>query len=397
MATAGDSHPLHLDEYELDGAVLSVTALIYLTECEGGPTRFPRAEPALHVPPRPGRVIVWLDLTEDGAPDQASLHGVGPVTGGTRVTLNWFVYATPEELVAASGQPGTLLESFRPSPALAATRILTCVIDEGTPDTTRASLRRGCASRGVRYVEVRGSGLDPGVPPLEPGSLLYRPATTWASMRAERQLWQPGVATFYRSPAGPFVIHTEQWLALARAGLSTPASLRLGRTDDAFLRDAVEALGGLPVIVRVDSGEGGVGVLRADTFQALRSLSQLLVSQGHAARLAAWVPDAMHWRVVVVGERAVTAYRNPVRRDDFRSEPSDSPDDYGLAPPPDMEELAVRASHVAGSAFAGVDILEHPSGRLYVLEANSPCYFPQAEDHGKADVAGAMVDWLLRQ
>ena len=395
-ATAGDSHPLHLDEYVIDGAMLAVTALVFLTDCEGGPTRFPHAEPPLHVAPKAGRVVVWVNLTPDGGTDPTTRHAVGPVMGGKRVTLNWFVYATPAEVAAAAaGGTGALIEAFSPSPALTGDRTLTCVIDSGTPSTTRDSLRRGCASRGVRYVEVSGGSVDPREPPLEPGALLYRPATTWAAMRAERQLWQPGVSTFYRSEAGPFVVHTEQWMALARAGLPTPASLRLGRTDDAFLREAVEALGGLPLIVRLDDGEGGVGVLRADSFAALRSLAELLVSRGHAARLAAFVPDAMHWRLVVVGERVVAAYRNPVRHDDFRSEPSGSPDDYGLTPPADMAALAVRASHVAGSAFAGVDVLEHPSGRLYVLEANSPCYFPQAETWGKADVAGAMVDHLI--
>ena len=43
-----------------------------------------------------------------------------------------------------------------------------------------------------------------------------------------------------------------------------------------------------------------------------------------------------------------------------------------------------------------VDVLEHPSGRLYLLEANSPCYFPQAEEYG-ADVAGALLEYLLSQ
>lgn len=398
VATEGDSHPLHVDDYEIAGARLAVSVLVYLTASEGGPTRFPRAEPSLHVAPRPGRVVVWVNLLPDGGPDPAATHAIGPVIGGRRVTLNWFIYATPEALVAATGAGrGALIEAWSPSPALTADRAFTCVVEPSTPDTTRASLRRACAARGLRYVEIEGASLDPREPPLDPGSLLFRPATSWAAIRAERQLWQPGVVTFHASEAGPFAVYAEQWLALARAGLPTPASLRLGRTDDAFLRDAVEHLGGFPLIVRLDDGEGGVGVLRADSFPALRSLAELLVSRGHVARLAAYVPDAMHWRLVVVGDRVVSAYRNPVRKDDFRSEPSGSPDDYGLTPDADMAAIAVRAARVAGTHFAGVDVIEHPSGRLYVLEANFPCYFPQAESWGLADVGGAMVDWLLER
>jgi hypothetical protein len=275
--------------------------------------------------------------------------------------------------------------------------ILTVVIDESLPLNTRTSLRRAAASAGLGHREVLGSTLDPRVPPLEPGSLLFRPATAHSAFRAERQLWRPGVATLYASPAGPYALHIEQWSAFSRADLPTPRSIRLASADARFLEEVVEWLGGFPVVVRVDSGEGGEGVVLAESMRALSGLADLFVSQGLAGRLVSFIPDAMHWRLVVVGDRVVTAYKNPTRPNDFRSEPSDQRADYGLTPPPEMAALAVRATAVAGTYFAGVDVLEHPSGRLYVLEANFPCYFPQAESYGAADVSGALVAFLLAQ
>ena len=66
-----------------------------------------------------------------------------------------------------------------------------------------------------------------------------------------------------------------------------------------------------------------------------------------------------------------------------------------MATPPDgLEELAVRAVHSIRREFGGVDVLEHPSGRLYLLEANFPCYFGQAQDVIGVDIAGAMVEEL---
>ena len=38
-----------------------------------------------------------------------------------------------------------------------------------------------------------------------------------------------------------------------------------------------------------------------------------------------------------------------------------------------------------------------PRRRLYLLEANFPCYYAQAQLKGGVDVAGAMVDYLLSQ
>ena len=82
--------------------------------------------------------------------------------------------------------------------------------------------------------------------------------------------------------------------------------------------------------------------------------------------------------------------------DKVACEPADNAEDYGLTAPAEMQALAVAASRVAGSEFVGVDVIEHlPTGRLYLLEANFPCYFPQAEEFGLADVSGAMLDHLI--
>ncbi|MCB9730757.1 MAG: 2OG-Fe(II) oxygenase [Deltaproteobacteria bacterium] len=400
-AGRGHFHPLHLDTYSRGDAALVATAIVYLSGCEGGVTRFPSAEPSLSVAPAPGRVAVWLNVRADGTPEAAARHAIAPILDGERTTLAWFVYASAPALAAAwesahAAPPGELrpllLDLPRPEPLRGE---LTVITDHGLPDTTLDSLRRAAAAARVGYREVQASSLDPRVPPLEPGAMLFRPATTMASFRAERQLWRPGVATVHATPAGPFALHVEQWTAFARAGLPTPRSLRLERADHEFLAEAVEWLGGFPVVVRVDSGEGGDGVLLAESMPALRGLADLFVSRGMGGRMATFVPGAMHWRLIVVGGQVVTAYRNPTRDADFRSEPSSDPADYGLEPSAEMADLAVRATAVAGVCFAGVDVLEHPSGRLYLLEANFPCYFPQGEAFGAADVSGALIAFLL--
>lgn len=400
-AGRGDFHPLHLDTYAHGDAALVATAIVYLSDCEGGTTRFPKAEPSLSVTPAAGRVSLWFNVRADGTPDEAATHAIAPIRGGERVTLAWFVYASAEALAAAwesaaAAPPAStrplLLELPRPEPLRGD---LTVITEHGLPASTLDSLRRAAAAARVGYREVLAASLDPRVPPLEPGALLFRPATSMAAFRAERQLWRPGVATVYATPAGPFALHVEQWTAFARAGLPTPRTLRLERADAEFLSDAVEWLGGFPVVVRVDSGEGGDGVLLAESMRALRGLADLFVSRGLGGRMATFVPDATHWRLIVVGDRVVTAYRNPTRAGDFRSEPASDPADYGLSPAPEMADLAIRAAAVSGTHFAGVDVLEHPSGRLYLLEANFPCYFPQAESFGAADVSGAIVSFLL--
>jgi glutathione synthase/RimK-type ligase-like ATP-grasp enzyme len=62
-----------------------------------------------------------------------------------------------------------------------------------------------------------------------------------------------------------------------------------------------------------------------------------------------------------------------------------------------LKETAVAAVRALANEFGAVDILEHPSGCLYVLESNQACYFASAQSPLGTDVSGAMVEYLLRK
>jgi glutathione synthase/RimK-type ligase-like ATP-grasp enzyme len=139
----------------------------------------------------------------------------------------------------------------------------------------------------------------------------------------------------------------------------------------------------------------GVGTMRADSPPALKSLLDWLLAVGYAPLLATYVDDAVHWRITVIGERGVGCYRNVTDPGDFRTSATLDPAHYAAEPPPALGALAIAATRALRLEFAGVDILEHPSGRLYVLEANFPCYFAQAQQAIGVDIAGAMLDHLM--
>lgn len=268
-------------------------------------------------------------------------------------------------------------------------------IDDGVPEETPRLLRAACASRGVEFVSVDPRGFDfSNATPLGAGDLLYRPAVSAVAMRAEQHLYSPDVASFYADPAGPFFPYTNYPLLFDRAGLPCPRSIPLLSRDRATLRRHVATLGGLPVVVKLGGGSRGIGTMRADSFATLFSLLDVLVTQGQVPSLLAYVPDAVHWRVTVVGARAVAMYRNVTDPDDFRTSASTDPRDFTADPPAAIADLAIRAVAAQRLEFGGVDILEHESGRLYLLEANFPCYFAQAETVAGIGVAAAMVDHL---
>lgn len=272
---------------------------------------------------------------------------------------------------------------------------LVCVEDD-TPEITLDYLAEACAARGVEFVRIDAGRFefDP-QEGLADGDMLYRAGISGRAIRVEQQLLHPGVATFYAEPLGAFWGPINYPLLFQQIGLPMPRTLPMETADRAALERAVTWLGGYPVVVKVLGGSRGVGVLRADGPTALYALADLLLADGRTPFMSAYVDPADHWRVTVVGERAVAAYLNPREPGDFRTYGSERPEDFLAEPPADLAELALAAAQATRVELAGVDILRHESGRLYVLEANFPCYFAQAQEFGGVDVAGAMVEHLM--
>lgn len=269
-------------------------------------------------------------------------------------------------------------------------------VDVDVPDETISLVDDACRARGIGFVVVDALAYDfePGAR-AAPGDLVYRPAVSGHAQDVEQHLIGPGVGTFYPTLDDVWFATTNPVGRFASAGVPVPRSVVCATTDRTRLAGYVDRLGGLPVVVKVGGMEGGVGVMLAETVPQLHALVDYLVHEGTMPRLLAFVPDAIHWRLVVVGDRVVASYRNPVPGGDFRSTAPDDPADYAAEPPPAAVDAALLATRAIRREHAGCDVLVHPSGRVYLLEANFPCYFPQAQLATGVDVAGAMVDHLL--
>ena len=269
-------------------------------------------------------------------------------------------------------------------------------IDDRVPRETIDLLADACHARRVELVEIDARALDYSRPtPLQAGDMLYRPAVSLAAIRAEQFLYTDDVATFYAEPQSLFFAPSSAPLLFERAGLPVPRTVPCATADRALLRRYVDHLGGVPVVVKVAGGEGGVGVMLAESLAGLFALVDHLVDRGQQPWLAAYVPDALHWRVLVVGDAAIAAYRNPLDTDDFRSVASNAPEDVFTDVDDRFAAVACAAVRALRVECGGVDILAHASGRHYLLEANFPCYFAHAQRVAGVDVAGRMVDFLL--
>ncbi|MFN0096414.1 MAG: RimK family alpha-L-glutamate ligase [Dehalococcoidia bacterium] len=273
-----------------------------------------------------------------------------------------------------------------------------CITDRSVPEESTRLLREACTARGIPFDEIFAYefDFDPDYE-LQTGDMLYKTAVAMAAGRVEQFLVDERVATFYDSPSRVYFdcMNSSSWMD--RAGVPVPRAFHCHSMDRDAIRRTVDRLGGLPIVIKTPGGEGGVGTMVADTYPVLFSLLDYILGRGTTPQLIAYVPGAMHWRVVVVGKKGVAAYPNPEREADFRSTPSGDSADYTASPDVALEATAVSAVKALGMEFGGVDVLWHPSGRMYVLEVNMPCYYPQAQLMAGIDVAGAMVGYLARK
>ncbi|MCX6598875.1 MAG: hypothetical protein NTV70_21180 [Acidobacteria bacterium] len=270
---------------------------------------------------------------------------------------------------------------------------LVCINDRVPPETP-GLLSTACRKRGVEYLELDALAFDFDPARIcEPGDMLFRPAVSGAAMRVEQFVTAPDTATFYRDSMGCFFPPTGSQMLFARQGIDVPRFVYLHHAGRDFIRHWVEQLGGFPVVAKVGGWSRGVGVVRLDSMAGLFSFVDYALANGHQPMLMSFIADAEHWRVVVVGERAVAAYRNTTDTDDFRTYAEDRPEAFVEAPP-EAVRLACQAVAAERLEFGGVDVLMHPSGRGYVLESNFPCYFAHAQLVAGIDIAGAMVEHL---
>ena len=256
-------------------------------------------------------------------------------------------------------------------------------------EETNKVLVEACARRGVEPVivapeeYVASARYTP-----RHGDLLYRAATGIAADRIEKQLWQPGMATFYETP---FFECTAQSLWLDREGLPMPRTVHTLPKDRRTIEKLVKTLGGFPVVVKVPGWEGGQGVIRVDSLPALFSLLDYVPP---SAVMMEYFEHVVAYRLVVLGRRVIATEARHPGAFDFRS------NSLGgiigrIRAPVRLTRIAVAAARALRLEFGGADLLEDSRGRLRLAELNFPCYFADQQRDSGIDIAGKMLDYLL--
>ena len=224
--------------------------------------------------------------------------------------------------------------------------------------------------------------------------------------RIGHSITQHGVAVLrHIEQLGIWTANTGQGIIQSRDKLNASQILarnRLPVPKTVYVRDildveqAIDTVGGLPVVVKVTQGTQGDGVFLRHTAFEVRNLVQGLLMTGKAVLVQEYIAEShgKDIRALVVGDKVVACMRRRARGREFRSnfhlngtvERVDLPEGYA--------EAACRAARVLGLNIAGVDLLEGNNGPL-VLEVNSSPGLEGIEKASGVNVAGAIVDYVM--
>ena len=187
-------------------------------------------------------------------------------------------------------------------------------------------------------------------------------------------------------------LHASQILARNRIPVPRTVYVR----DILDIEQAIDIVGGLPVVVKVTQGTQGDGVFLRHTAFEVRNLVQGLLMTGKSVLVQEYIAEShgKDIRALVVGDRVVACMRRRARGREFRSNYHLNGTVENVDLPPRYAEAACRAARVLGLNIAGVDLLEGNDGPL-VLEVNSSPGLEGIEKARGVNVAGAIVDYVM--
>ncbi|MCA9932955.1 MAG: RimK family alpha-L-glutamate ligase [Ardenticatenaceae bacterium] len=177
------------------------------------------------------------------------------------------------------------------------------------------------------------------------------------------------------------------------AELPVPKTAVISQPEGLFT--AIQAVGGLPVVLKATRGTQGQEVLLAHNLTTADQVVTRLRRLGRQVLVQEFIAEAAgkDVRVIVVGGRCVAAMERTATAGDFRANLHRGGTAVSIEPTPDMRALAVRAAQIHGLHVAGVDMLQSERGPL-LLEINSSPGLEGIEQATGVDVAGEIVQFL---
>ncbi len=181
---------------------------------------------------------------------------------------------------------------------------------------------------------------------------------------------------------------------LSRSQIAFPRTVFVRRRSE-IIR-AIDAVGGVPVVIKLLEGAQGMGVVLARDLNTAQALIELLQVAKQNILIQKFVEEAngSDLRVLVLGDRVIAAMRRTAKNpSEFRANIHQGGRAEFVELSQAHQTLAVNAAKILGLKFAGVDMLESKEGPQ-VLEVNSSPGLEGIEKVSGVDIALSVIQYM---
>lgn len=180
---------------------------------------------------------------------------------------------------------------------------------------------------------------------------------------------------------------------LSRAGLGMPRTIFMDYTKDTD--GILEAVGGVPVVIKLLEGTQGVGVVLAEDRKAATSVIEAFHGVKTRIIVQEFVKEAKgtDLRAFVVDGEVVGAMRRTAKEGEFRSNLHRGGTAVLVKLKRDEKHAALLAAQKMGLGVAGVDMLPSSRGPL-IIEVNSSPGLEGIEGATKINIAEKIIRYL---
>lgn len=180
---------------------------------------------------------------------------------------------------------------------------------------------------------------------------------------------------------------------LSEADLPVPKSAYTLSTNQT-VRAAEEI--GYPSVIKIISGYGGKGVMKASTESDIGPITDTLTLFEQEICLQEYIENpGEDIRVIVVGDETYSYKR--VGEEEFRSNISTGGNREKVEPSEEMIEASIKASRMCGLDIAGIDILESDDEGFFIGEVNASPGVEGVEDVLGIDMADRIMEFIYQK
>ncbi|WGH74706.1 RimK family alpha-L-glutamate ligase [Tenacibaculum tangerinum] len=180
---------------------------------------------------------------------------------------------------------------------------------------------------------------------------------------------------------------------MSQHGLPIPHTVFSVNTET--ISEQIDLVGGAPVIIKLQEGTHGSGVILAESKKSAISIIDTMHSTRNSILLQEFIKESNgeDIRAFVVGDNIVSCMKRKGVEGDFRSNIHKGGSGCKIKLTPEEEAIAIQATKHLKLDVAGVDMIRSKRGAL-LIEVNSTPGLQGIEMYTKDNVAKAIVKFL---